>query len=123
MQSGVTVGGAIATTYDLYNGTADLTGGSHATAYLAAVPFEDAANTSSSTAGPTASSTVMCLSCHRAHATSAPNAGRWDFDVTLLSEDGLESGSYAIPNPYVNPTQRSLCNKCHAKDVDDHFTP
>jgi predicted CXXCH cytochrome family protein len=88
-------------------------------AYLHWVPFEDAANTTASTAGPTASSRVVCVSCHRAHATSAPDAGRWDFNVTLLDEDGLESGSYAIPNPY-DANQRSLCNKCHSQDEFDH---
>jgi hypothetical protein len=119
--SGTVLGGTVATNYDLYNGTVDQTGGSHASAYLAAVPFEDAANTITSTAGPTASSKVMCLSCHRPHASSAINAGRWDFDVTLLAEDGLESGSYAIPNPYGNANQRSLCNKCHVKDAGDEI--
>ncbi len=122
-ESGTTLGGSVAGNYNLYNGTHDQTGGAQATAYLASVPFEDAANTANGTAGPSASSTVMCLTCHRAHATSAPNAGRWDFSVTLLDEDGLESGSYAIPNPYANPNQRSLCNKCHVKDAFDHVTP
>jgi predicted CXXCH cytochrome family protein len=121
-KSGMALGGTVATIYNLYNGTNDITGGLAATAYLAAVPFEDAANTAASTAGPSASSQVMCLSCHRAHASSAPNAGRWDFSQTLIDEDGLESGSYAIPNPYADPDQRSLCNKCHAKDIDDHVT-
>ena len=119
--SGSAMGGTIATAYGLYNGTEDLTGGSPMTAYLAATPFEDAAVTNSSTAGPTAGSKVMCLTCHRAHASSAPNSGRWDFSVTLLEEDGVESGSYAIPDPYSSVNQRSLCNKCHVKDVDDHI--
>ena len=117
--SGSGMGGNIAGTYNAYNGTEDQTGGVLATAYLAAVPFEDAAVTTSSTAGPASSSRVMCLTCHRAHASSAPNAGRWDFSVTLLEEDGLESGSYAITDPYASPNQRSLCNKCHNKDVGD----
>ena len=69
-------------------------------------------------AGPTATAKVACVSCHRAHATSAPDAGRWDFNVTGLVEDGHESGSYAIPGPY-GDTQRSLCNKCHAQDEFD----
>jgi len=119
--SGSTLGGTIASNYNLYNGTEDLTGGAQATAYLASVPFEDANNLTTSTAGPTASSQVMCLSCHRAHATSAPNAGRWDFNVTLLDEDGIESGAYAMTNPYGSPNQRSLCNKCHVKDAYDHI--
>ena len=58
------------------------------------------------------------MTCHRAHATSAPDAGRWDFSVTFLIEDGDESGSYEIPNPYTD-NQRSLCNKCHRKDEFD----
>ena len=72
--------------------------------------------TISSTQGPTAASQVMCLTCHRAHATSAMDAGRWDFNVTFLHEDGVESGSYALPDPYADVDQRSLCNKCHIKD-------
>ena len=93
-----------------------------ATSYIPEVAFEDAAMTTTSTAGPTAASEVSCISCHRAHATSAPNMGRWDFVVSLLEEDGVESGSRAIPNPYAATsatTQRSLCNKCHNKDVND----
>jgi hypothetical protein len=114
-KSGTTMGGTYASVYDLYNGTG-AAAGAHATAYLAAVPFEDAGNTTTSTVGPTASSQVACISCHRAHASSAPNAGRWDFNVTFLHEDGVESGSYPIPDPYSSVDQRSLCNKCHAKD-------
>jgi hypothetical protein len=117
--TGETLGGSIAGTYNLYNGTDDQLGGGAATAYLAAVPFEDAANTTASTAGPTASSLVACVTCHRAHATSAQNAGRWDFDVTFLHEDGAESGSFQIPDPYSSVNQRSLCNKCHNKDAGD----
>jgi len=120
--SGSALGGTIAQTYNLYNGTIDQTGGAAATAYIEAVPFDDAANGRNTTAGPTASSQVMCLTCHRAHATSAPDAGRWDFSVTFLHEDGVESGSYAIPSPggnYADLNQRSLCNKCHRKDQFD----
>jgi hypothetical protein len=115
--NGVPVGGTISNNYDHYNGTTHYLSGTHTTAYLKDVPFEDAATTVSGTTGPTAGSTVMCLSCHRPHATSSPDAGRWDFNVTFLSEDGVASGSYAIPDPYASPgVQRSLCNKCHVKD-------
>lgn len=117
--SGSAIGGTIAQTYNLYNGSDDQTGGSQATAYLPEVPFQDPANTTSSTAGPSASSQVMCLTCHRAHATSAMDAGRWDFNVTFLHEDGEESGSYQIPDPYGSVNQRSLCNKCHNQDEFD----
>jgi hypothetical protein len=94
--------------------------GTALTSYLALVPIQDANtwNTTTSTRGGTATSRVMCLTCHRAHASSAPNAGRWDFDVTFLADDGAESGSHALPNPY-DANQRSLCNKCHQKDRYD----
>ena len=116
--------------YNKYRGTTDCVttppnggpcgSGTSVDAYLHVVPFQDAAMTMTSTAGPTATSEVACVSCHRAHATSAPDAGRWDFSVTLLDEDGTTSGSYPIPNPY-DANQRSLCNKCHSQDEYDHI--
>lgn len=124
--------------YNKYNGTSDCIAnppaggnpcgsGVFATAYLAMVPFESTSNTSlSSTQGADANSKVACMSCHRSHATSAPDAGRWDFNVTGLAEDGHESNSYAMPNPY-DQYQRSLCNKCHSQDeydaLVDYSTP
>jgi len=100
--------------YNRYNGTADPWGGVAATAYLPEVPFEDPAADVSSMAGPGPSSRVMCLTCHRAHATSAPHSGRWDFNVMSLGEDGVASGSYPLPNPYGDPGQERLCRKCHS---------
>jgi hypothetical protein len=85
--------------------------------YLAAVPFEDpgtAVNSDATLAGVT--SKVMCLTCHRSHASSGPYSGRWDFNVTFLEEDGVVSGSYKIPNPTGVLEQRSMCNKCHLQD-------
>ena len=99
--------------YNFYNGDEDPTGGTPATAYLPEVPFEDRSVTIESTIGPGPSARIMCLSCHRAHASSAPTSGRWDFNVSLLSEDGLQSGSYPIPDPYGGPSQGPLCHKCH----------
>lgn len=100
--------------YNAYNGTLDPAGGNAAMAYLAAVPFEDAASSTSYQAGPTATSRVFCLSCHRAHASSGPRSGRWDFRIDTLGQDGLVSGSYPLPNPYGDPGQEPLCAKCHA---------
>ena len=105
--------GGTAGQYNRYNGPSDQIGASPSNAYIAAVPFEDAAATPSSTSGPTGSSRLMCLTCHRAHASSAPHAGRWDFNVAYLREDGLASGSYPIPSPYIDPEQGQLCIKCH----------
>jgi hypothetical protein len=132
--SGQPLGDDVATAYNQYKGTADCIAnppsgaspcgsGTAATAYIPEVPFEDDALTTSSTEGPTGSSRVACVSCHRAHASSATDAGRWDFNIPLLAEDGVESGSYAIPQPY-GATQRSLCNKCHTQDeFDELVTP
>ena len=127
--SGEPLGGDIATAYNQYKGTADCIAnpptaggpcgsGVAATAYLPQVPFQDASAAMTSTAGPTSNSIVACVSCHRAHATSAPNAGRWDFNILGIATDGNISGSYKIPNPY-DDYQRSLCNKCHSKDEFD----
>jgi hypothetical protein len=132
--SGTAMGAAIAAIYNAYRGTTDCVenppvGGSPcgtgtaADAYLAMVPFEDTSNGDvSSTLGPSANSTVMCLSCHRAHASSAMSAGRWDFQVQFLKEDGEASGSFPLPNPY-DDNQKSLCNQCHAKDAYDYLYP
>ncbi len=109
---GLLKGGAVMW-YDYYNGTADPRGGLPSTSYLAEVPFSDLTSTTGRTAGPSVSSRMVCLTCHRAHATSAPHAGRWDFNVSTLGADGLISGSYPLPNPYPDPAQQTLCYKCH----------
>jgi hypothetical protein len=129
--SGEQLGTDIAAAYNSYNGTTDCVNnppaagapcgtGTAGNSYLALVPFEDPGATTGSTQGPTATSKVACMTCHRAHASSAPDAGRWDFAVTLLDEDGDESGAYKISNPY-DSNQRSLCNKCHTQDEYDHI--
>ena len=119
--TGVELGAEVSARYNAYAGTANPTGGQSSTAYLPQVPFEDPSATLASTAGPGPGSRIMCLSCHRAHASSAPDGLRWDPGVTFLALDGQESGSYAQPSPYADPAQRSLCNKCHAKDEFDRL--
>lgn len=99
--------------YNAYNGTLDPSGGNQASAYLPEVSFEDPLNAINFTAGPTTGSRVTCLSCHRAHASSGPRSGRWDFNVDALGQDGVVSGSYVLPNPYPDPGQERLCLKCH----------
>jgi ferredoxin len=123
--SGSTLTGEEATRYGIYAGTANQNGGDPTASYLAMVPFEDPAMTITSAGGPTANSKVMCLTCHRAHATTGPDIGRWDFKITVWSEEGVESGSWAMPNPYAGSgaDQRSLCNKCHNKDEGDELNP
>lgn len=118
--SGVGMSSTIQNIYNTYAGTMNQTGGDAATAYIADVAFEDPDMTITSTNGPDANSKVSCITCHRAHATSGQNAGRWDFNITVYEEDGVESGSYVMPQTYNSPNQRSLCNKCHNKDKNDH---
>ncbi len=125
-----------ASNYNSYVTTGDFTG-VQATSYDDLVPFErgiadhgilDAITTE----GPrdTETTNVMCLTCHRAHASAHNNAGRWDFEVELIAEshallspdvpataapyykDGLEIDVATVYGPY----QRSLCNKCHVQD-------
>ena len=112
-------GGDEQTQYEIYDGDDNPTGGLASSSYIAEVPFEDALMEIDSRFGPSASSRVMCLSCHRAHASSAPAAGRWDFNVAALEDDGVVSGSYAIPSPYRAPGQGTLCRKCHETGSGD----
>lgn len=112
------LGSELSANYNAYVTTGDLTG-TQATAYLPLVPFEDVANTTASTSGPTATSRVMCLTCHRAHASPYPDAGRWDFGETELSASHPAGEPYLAQYsgaPLDLTVQRSLCNKCHAKD-------
>lgn len=118
--SGVGMSSVIQNIYNLYAGTMNQVGGSAVTAFIADVPFEDPDMTIASTAGPDGNSKVSCISCHRAHATSGQNSGRWDFNITFYHDDGVESGAYVMPQTYNSPNQRSLCNKCHNKDKNDH---
>ncbi len=110
--------GETARTYALYDGARRPQGGAHATSYLPEVPFEDPEATVDGTAGPSGASRLTCLSCHRAHASSAPAAGRWDFRVQRLSQDGVVSRSYPLPNPYPGGEQGPLCAKCHTNPPD-----
>ena len=107
-------------TYNAYAGASNPTGGTAATAYLPEVPFEDPLAGVTSTAGPGAGARVMCLTCHRAHASSGPASGRWDFNVELLDDDGVVSGSWALENPYGDPLEGQLCAKCHRQSGGRH---
>ncbi len=109
--------------YNFYDGAANPTGGSAATAYLPEVPFEDPAMTTGSTTGPGPAARVMCLSCHRAHASSGPASGRWDFNLEALDQDGIVSGSWPLPNPYGDLGQPGLCVKCHRQQGPHDIHP
>jgi predicted CXXCH cytochrome family protein len=131
-----TLGSTIATNYNAYVATGDFTGGAGPTAYTALVPFERQETDTTillaavtSTQGPVAGDNVMCLTCHRAHASAFNNITRWDTEHELLAEGWPTAANLtamgAVPNADYygrdiatdfGDYQRSLCNKCHVQD-------
>jgi predicted CXXCH cytochrome family protein len=105
--------------YDAYEGTGFWNSGDPNRSYLPMVAYQSRDSTTS-WGGPTPSDAeVTCVTCHRAHASSAPAAGRWDFEITTWADEGTVSDSYAIPNPYASTAgddQRRLCGKCRGQD-------
>lgn len=116
--------------YNSYVSSGDLSGGS-ATAYLQFVPFERSISDPQlldphSTQGPDANDRLMCLSCHRAHASAFPHAGRWDFSVDLLvnSHPAIGDTGATADDVYYSYYGRDIatefgagqgpfCEKCH----------
>jgi predicted CXXCH cytochrome family protein len=140
--------------YNKYVSSGIMTGNS-ATSFLSLVPFAEATGdfavlkshaTSGTTVlknGPDTTAEVMCLSCHRAHASGFPYALRWNYEggefITYADSatgvaiwpgtDNSAAGSaagrteletrqayYLRPATVFGAYQRQLCNKCHAKD-------
>jgi predicted CXXCH cytochrome family protein len=101
--------------FNAYRGTGFLDGDG-TDAYLPELPIEHP-DATVAFRGPIAQrSRVTCLTCHRAHASSAPAGLRWDPNIDTWAEEGRRSGSYPIPNPYestAGPAQAGLCEKCH----------
>ncbi|MBI4831074.1 MAG: hypothetical protein HY801_05870 [Candidatus Lindowbacteria bacterium] len=115
----IRLGSTLRYNYNGYRTTSDKTHGQYSSAYLPLVPFEDPLNTTTSTTGAGYSSKVMCLTCHRAHASPYRDAGRWDFEQTRLSDSHPANEPYLsqyVGNPLDMAAQRSLCNKCHIQD-------
>jgi len=125
---------AIAGNYNAYVSTNGQRGGSLAVSYLGLVPFEAinvdlaTANPANYTQGPAGNDQVMCLSCHRAHASPFSDAARWDLGETFLADShpaitDINFVQTDVDRKYYGYTlvrnQRSLCNKCHVKDYDD----
>jgi len=141
--SGAQLGTTIAANYNAYKKSGDLTG-VQATSYTSLVPFEEGLGLSSanidtlkghagagtgSTAGPSGTENVMCLTCHRAHASGFTNITRW-----RMAEFITQASAYSLTGTMTSVEyraamydrdpaggafatyQRSLCNKCHVKD-------
>jgi hypothetical protein len=133
--------GAIAANYNAYVSSGDLSG-SDTTSYNSLVPFEMqetniATLAASAGYGSTVSlqgadatnDNVMCLSCHRAHATGFASMMRYDMADALITDGTpafevragmtdttLTAAYYGRDAAYFGAAQRILCNKCHAKD-------
>jgi hypothetical protein len=134
--TGVGLGTTVAAAYNAYISSDAVIGGVEATSYRGLVPFE-AVNvdfddplfdSENYTQGPTGADQVMCLTCHRAHASPFNDMARWDMSETFLVDSHpaseLEGATLDdLANMYYDydfPTnQRSLCNKCHVKDFGD----
>ena len=145
------LGSSVAANYNAYIGSGNMAGTS-TTSYDSIVPFQTdnttdyaalkllAVNDGSNKNGPASSDRVMCLSCHRAHATGWEYMGRWNNAGELIAVDGVWPGTdsastvanlpkwaqgrtvaettkaYNDTTMHYATYQRSLCNKCHAKD-------
>jgi hypothetical protein len=138
--------------YNAYVQTGKLDG-SQWSSYTSMVPYEEgigdrptlatrAVSDGSQKAGPfSGNETVMCLTCHRAHATAWDHATRWNMPASGTIVFGGQwpgidtTGQAALPANAQGRTkaetraamydrdpgayaafQRVLCNKCHAKD-------
>jgi hypothetical protein len=142
----------VATAYGQYVKSGDMAG-SPATSFLSLVPFATnsssyttlgglAVNNNSQLGGPATNDQVMCLSCHRAHASGMVEALRFDngYEFMTVNSNYLGSDNPSMTSSraplqhrgrtmaewqaayYDRPAtrwatyQRVLCNKCHAKD-------
>jgi hypothetical protein len=142
------LGTTVANMYNAYVKSGDLTG-SATSSFTSLVPFAEntgdiatlqghAVNNDSYLNGPSSSDKVVCLSCHRAHASGWPEALRWNMEGEFMVYNSLYPGTDTTPTApqfargrlgietqaayYDRPVttfasyQRVLCNKCHAKD-------
>ncbi len=99
--------GGIATLYNQYRKSGDLTG-TGTTSYNSLVPFAEgtgsftvlrthAKNDDTFLNGPASSDRVTCLSCHRAHASGFPWMLRWQMEAEFIVYDGQYPGTDATP--------------------------
>lgn len=135
----------IISNYNKYISSGNMTG-SHSTAYTSLVPYEvglkDYARlkmlaVSAGSSGPSGGENVMCLTCHRAHASGWDHMLRWnmqgDFIVYAGEYPGIDN---ATPPEFAQGRsvaetrkamydrlagafasyQRNFCNKCHGQD-------
>ena len=92
----------IAAIYNAYKKSGDLTG-TQPSAFLSLVPFVEntgdytvlaahASSTLPTSAGPSSTDQVSCISCHRTHASPFPHKLRWFPDHEFITRDGVYPG-------------------------------
>lgn len=133
--------------YNAYIYSGNMTG-SIDTSYSSLVPFEmgtrdysilkkTAGSYNSLRTGPDTTANVMCLSCHRAHASGWDSMLRWNMDTEFIVFEsdypGIDNNAplqyaqgrlaletrkayYDRSVTQFSRFQKNLCNKCHAKD-------
>lgn len=131
--------------YNSYIASGNITG-TPATAYSSLVPYELGSTDytevkmmaqTADSSGPSGRANVMCLSCHRAHASGWDKMLRWNMEADYIVYDGAYPGidnnappqlaqgrtaaetRKAFYDRLVNSFaryQKSFCNKCHVKD-------
>ncbi len=118
-------GSAEMATYNSYVATGDLSG-LEISSFDHLIPFErgtiDRSQLDTSrTDGPSTTAKVMCLTCHRAHASAFSASARWDFQVqnlldspVLLTPQGIHAYYGDDISIRYNSGQGQLCEKCHA---------
>ncbi len=139
------LGSTISNSYNTYIRTGNLTGTMN-TAFLSLVPFEEgttnyatlkahAKTDDSYLFGPDASSAqVMCLTCHRAHASGWDEATRWNTNTDYIVYNGFfsqdsqqyqpfgqgrteaeaQQAYYGMKASKFAMNQDTLCHKCHS---------
>jgi len=137
------LGSTYVNNYNAYVKSGDLSGSS-TSSFTSLVPFAEGVDTiatlkthASSTngylTGPATTDKVICLSCHRAHASAFPEMLRWNMENEFMTttagttvyqiEARGRTNAEAVASYYDRPPtptfatfQRVLCNKCHVKD-------
>lgn len=145
-----TIGSERANRYNAYVKTGDMTG-KQSSSYLSLVPYEENSTNyqtlktiasqsgTSPLSGPNSNAKVMCLTCHRAHASGWKNITRWNNSTwnslsyivyngfwpgidSTPAKPGLAMGRlraetkaayYDRPETLYAKNQEVLCNKCH----------
>jgi hypothetical protein len=154
--NGAKLGATIAANYNTYVSSGIMTNTDNTKAYSTLAPFESgngqtlndyttmkalAINTDTKDQSAQATSNVMCLSCHRAHASAWESMVRYNLGNEFMtiadtatnaavyadtnsnaavsqgySTTQAQTAYYGRPATVFGPYARNYCNKCHAKD-------